>query len=152
MSSSSQNATSFTKSITTEPNTPESSSSPKGEDEEEELSGDFARLTPSSKSARLAFHNLASAIKAKEHVDTYQWHQQFIHIRSSLQPLEDDEEDSTSADNISQDQPTVRIHNGFWRLNMDLRPAKPQYGWFIGRGRWHANAREPYGAVDILLT
>ena len=35
---------------------------------------------------------------------------------------------------------------------MELPPARPQFGWFIGRGRWQASSRDPHGAVDVLLT
>jgi len=143
----SQNAQSF-KSIATEPNTPEPPPAP--DESEEESSGDFARLTPSSISSRLAFHNLVSSLQDEESWETYSWHQRYIHVRKVFESLEDDDEESTGGE--GQMGPPTPIQGGYWRLNMDLRPARPQFGWFIGRGRWEASSRDPHGAVDILLT
>jgi len=144
----SQNAQSF-KSIATEPNTPEPPPAP--EESEEVSSGDFARLIPSSISSRLAFHNLVSSFQDEDNSETYSWHQRYIHARKSLETLEDDDEESTGGEGVQMGPPT-HIQSGYWRLNMELRPARPQFGWFIGRGRWQANSRDPHGAVDILLT
>jgi serine/threonine protein kinase len=144
----SQKTQSF-RSITTEPNTPEPQSI-SGESEEQS-SGDFARLTPSSKSSRLAFHNLVSSFEDGDNWEAYSWHQKFIHVRKTLEALEDDDEESTGGEGLQLGPPT-QIKSGFWRLNMCLRPARAQFGWFIGRGRWQANARDAHGAVDILLT
>jgi hypothetical protein len=143
----SQNAQSY-KSVATEPNTPDPL--PATEESEEDSSGDFARLTPSSISSRLAFHNLVSSIQDEENWETYSWHQKFIHVLKTLEALEDDDEESTGGEGAQL--PQTQIQGGYWRLNMELRPARPQFGWFIGRGRWQANSRDPYGAVDILLT
>jgi hypothetical protein len=144
----SQNAQSF-KSVATEPNTPDPPLA--SEESEEEESGDFARLTPSSISSRLAFHNLVSSIQDEDNVETYSWHQSFIHVRKTFESLEDDDEESTGGEGI-QLGPQTQIQGGYWRLNMELPPARPQFGWFIGRGRWQANSRDPHGAVDVLLT
>lgn len=144
----SQNAQSY-QSVATELNTPEPSQT--CQEIEEESSGDFARLTPSSISSRLAFHNLVTSIKDEENWDIYSWHRRFIHSRNTLDFLEDDDEESTGGEGAQMAPPT-KIQTGYWRLNMDLRSARPQFGWFIGRGRWQANSRDLYGAVDILLT
>jgi hypothetical protein len=144
----SQKAQSF-KSIATEPNTPEQE--PLFEESEEESPGDFARLTPCSRASRLAFHDLVSSFGDGANWETYTWHRKFIHVRETLESLEDDDEESTGGESI-QLGPLTQIRGGFWRLNMDLRPARVQFGWFIGRGRWQANALDSHGAVDILLT
>jgi len=137
-------------SIATEPNTPEPQQTP--EESEQKSSGDFARLTPCSKNSRLAFHDLATAIHEEDDSGTYSWHHRYLHIQNTLETLEeDDEESSTGGEGLELGPPT-KIQTGYWRLNMNLRPARSQFGWFIGRGRWAANARDPHGAVDILLT
>jgi len=138
---------SLTKSVATQPNTPEPESP---SNDSEDSSGDFARLTPSSKSSRLAFHKLVSSFEDDDNWATYSWHQRFIQVEEGLHALEDEEDESTGGENVPT--PAMQIRTGFWRLNMGIRPERPQFGWFIGRGRWQANARDPHGAVDILLT
>jgi hypothetical protein len=92
-----------------------------------------------------------SSFKDEDNLETYSWHQKFIHVRETLETLEEDDGESTGGEGLELG-PATQIQSGFWRLNMELRPARPQFGWFIGRGRWQANAVDAYGAVDILLT
>jgi hypothetical protein len=146
---------SVTSGSTTEPNTPEP---PSINAEDEAIpSGDFARLIPISRSARLAFHNLCLAME--ESPEKYLWHRKFVYVRQRLEELESEiDEQSTSDELVRSPKPhdPALIHGGFWRLNMDLHPANRQLGWVMGKGRW--NTRDSYsssvtgGGVDILLT
>lgn len=131
---------------TTEPNTPEAGPI----ENEKQASGDFARITPISAAARLAFHNLADTID--QNPGTYRWHRRYLHIRDGLELLSDDGGDSTGAEcEASPAQPMI-VRSGFWRLNMGLRPISKALGWFIGKGRWRGHAVGLHGSVDILLT
>jgi hypothetical protein len=140
---------------TTEPNTPEPP--PINIEDEEIPSGDFARLTPISRPARMAFHNLYLAIEQSP--EKYLWHRKFLHFRQNLEELESEIDEHSTSDELarsSKPQDPALVHTGFWRLNMDLHPANRQLGWVMGKGRW--NTRDNYsssstgGGVDILLT
>jgi hypothetical protein len=140
---------------TTEPNTPDP---PPIDLEDEDIpSGDFARLIPISRSARIAFHHLYLAIEQSP--EKYLWHRKFVYVRRNLEELESEIDEQSTSDELvrsprPQDPPLV--HSGFWRLNMDVHPANRQLGWVLGKGRW--NTRDSYsssvtgGGVDILLT
>ena len=146
---------SATSGSTTEPNTPEP---PPIDVEDEDIpSGDFARLIPISRSARIAFHNLYLAMEGSP--ERYLWHRKFVYIRHKLEELETELEEQSTSDELARSPEPQRpslLHSGFWRLNMDLHPANRQLGWVIGKGRW--NTRDSYsssvtgGGVDILLT
>ena len=143
---------------TTEPNTPEASAL---QDGEEEPHGDFARLTPSSRAAKLAFHELFTSLDTE--VERYRWHRNFIYGRPALEPLEDDMDASTSSasernsPDRTAEESSIRhqrylVHHGFWRFNLALPPAEPKLGWMVGRGRYGAVTRDSHAEVDILLT
>jgi hypothetical protein len=75
-------------------------------------------------------------------------------LESELDEHSTSDEVTTS---LQSDKPTLlRVHDGFWRLNLDIRPANRQLGWVMGKGRW--KARDSYasiltgGGVDLLLT
>ncbi len=139
----------------TESNTPEP---PMINDEHEDIpSGNFARLIPISRSARVAFNNLMLAME--ETPEKYTWHRKFIYVRQNLEELEAEIDEQSTSDELAQSpkaQDPSLIHSGFWRLNMDLHPANGQLGWVLGKGRW--NTRDSYsrsitgGGVDILIT
>jgi len=140
---------------TTEPNTPEPP--PVNVDDEEIPSGDFARLAPISRPARIAFHDLYLAIEQSP--EKYHWHRKYLHFRQNLEELEPEIDEQSTSDELARSprprDPTL-VYTGFWRLNMDLHPANRQLGWVMGKGRW--NTRDSYsssstgGGVDILLT
>jgi hypothetical protein len=146
---------SITSGSTTEPNTPEP---PQITSENEDSpSGDFARLIPVSRSARIAFHNLHLAME--ENPTKYLWHRKFIYVRRRLEDLEPEIDEQSTSDERGRStgpQEPSSIQSGFWRLNMDLHPRNRQLGWVLGKGRW--NARDKHsssttgGDVDILLT
>ena len=146
---------SFDSGTTTEPNTPE------GEPGVEELGGEFARLTPTSTAAKLAFHELYISLDAD--VERYGWHRSFIYAKPEPEPLEDDLDISASSasERNSPDPATEKplskrltplVHHGFWRFNLDVPPAEPKLGWMVGKGRWGAVTRDSHGEVDILLS
>jgi hypothetical protein len=138
-------ADSFSQS-TTEPNTPEA-----GPIEDETLpSGDFARITPISTTARIAFHNLADIID--QNLGTYRWHRRYLHIRDAVEPLSDDGGESTGAEGEISPPESRTVRTGFWRLNMEIHPMYEQMGWILGKGRWGNHLRGLHGGVDLLLT
>jgi hypothetical protein len=140
---------------TTEPNTPDSLPNL------DEPRGDFARLTPTSTAAKLAFHELFTSLDTD--AERHRWHRCFIYARPEPEQLEDDLDISASSasernspDPITE-QPLSKqliplVHHGFWRFNLALPPAEPKLGWMVGKGRWGAVARDSHGEVDILLT
>jgi hypothetical protein len=146
---------SITSESTTEPNTPEP---PQINAEDEDIpSGDFARLIPISRSARIAFHYLHLAME--ESPEKYLWHRKFVYVRRRLEDLEPEIDEQSTSDELARStrpQDPGSVHSGFWRLNMDLHPGNRQLGWVLGKGRW--NTRDNYsssvtgGGVDILLT
>lgn len=147
---------SITSGSTTEPNTPEPP--PISTEDEDIPSGDFARLVPISRSARLAFHTMYLAME--ESPAKYFWHRKFVYVRDGQEELEveiDDQSMSDEPGQSSRPQPPTLLHSGFWRLNMDLHPAHRRLGWVIGKGRWntrdgHSSCSVTAGGVDILLT
>jgi hypothetical protein len=146
---------SYDSGTTTEPNTPDSQPSL------EEPHGDFARLTPVSTQAKVAFHELF--ISLDDEVEKYRWHRGFVYAKPEPEPLEDDHD--TSASSASErnsperaiEEPLGRklspfVHHGFWRFNLTLPPSEPRLGWMVGKGRWGAVTRDSHAEVDILLT
>jgi hypothetical protein len=141
---------------TTEPNTPEPD--PINDEDENNPAGDFARLIPRSRQARIAFHEMV--IETNKFPYKYRWHRRFIHVREAMEELEPELDEQSTGDEIKS-SPTeeglalLHVYTGFWRLNMDLHPANWRLGWVIGRGRWSASdayARlATAGGVDILL-
>jgi len=69
---------------TTEPNTPEPL--PIDEDDENNPSGDFARLIPRSRQAHIAFHHVVEVVIASP--EKYAWHRKFIHVHKTMDELE----------------------------------------------------------------
>lgn len=146
---------SFDSGTTTEPNTPD------GQPDLEEPYGDFARLTPTSTAAKVAFHELYISLYAD--VERYGWHRNFIYAKPEPEPLEDDLDISASSASernspvLTTEEPlskrlTPLVHHGFWRFNLDVPPAEPKLGWMVGKGRWGAITRDSHGEVDILLS
>ena len=89
---------------TTRPNSPE----PAAIEDENEPCGDFARLYPRSRAARLAFHYLAICIEQNPGI--YRWQRRFIHIRQELEELEPDATDDSTGDERLHHQ---RIQSSF---------------------------------------
>lgn len=146
---------SYSSGTTTEPNTPD------GEPSLDEPHGDFARLTPTSTAAKLAFHELFTSLDVD--VDRYLWHRCFVYAKPEPEQLEDDLDNSaSSASERNSPEPNTEeplskqliplVHHGFWRFNLALPPAEPKRGWMVGKGRWGAVTRDSHGEVDILLT
>ena len=143
---------SFDTGDTTRPNSLVASDSP---DDPENPPGDFARLMPRSKEAKLAFNELYLAMKKDESLTD--WHRRFIHYRSLPEPLEEREASYSSMSDFSagtpgnEDSVCIPVHLGFWRLNMQLPPHILNAGWSVGKGRW-SKTSDARGCVDILLT
>lgn len=131
---------------TTQPNTPE----PSAITNEADANGDFARLIPTSRAARLAFHRMVLSLNQSP--DKYRWQQRLIHVREGLGALDIELDEHSTGDETQLPSEPLMVHTGFWRLSLDLRAANRQLGWVIGRGRWGGRAVDSYGSVDILLT
>src|SRR3954469_20807168 len=78
----------------TQPNTPQ----PPLIEDENKLSGDFARLIPTSRAARLAFHKLILAFG--QDPDKYRWHRRLVHVREGLERLDDEVDEHSTGDEI----------------------------------------------------
>lgn len=82
--------------LITEPNTPVPL--PINNENEENPSGDFARLVSIFRSARNAFHNLVLAME--ESPEKYYWYRRFVHIRPNLEEMEAELDEQLTGDEL----------------------------------------------------
>lgn len=104
--------------------------------------GDFARLVPKSPLARRAFADIVQRMQQDPRWNEHA--RQFIHFAEYTGSNSDSDvttivEDGTPALNLRW--------YGYYRLNWNIPPARPQLGWILGSSR-----ADQHDAVDLLLT
>ena len=126
---------------TTEPNTP--AEEQQNVDPELDHCGDFARLVPHGRLARLAFSEVVDGIKDQSLPAWNVNAKRFIHIGPRV-AMDDSGLSYSSSDleGVPTQQP--EIWSGWFRLNMEIPPHIPHLGWIAGRGRTDRG-------VDLLL-
>lgn len=123
---------------TTVPNTPAST-------DIDVPQGEFARLTPSNRFARLAFSQVVEMILHDP--DHYTHTQDFIRFAKA------GEEDGFSelsdlGEGMRAPSPPFRLWNGYYRLNLKILPVYPHLGWILGSKPMGGNGQ----GADLLLT
>ncbi len=91
--------------------------------------GEFARLIPSSRLARLAFSQVVEKILHDP--------DEYIHISKFIRFTKAGEEDGFSelsdlSEGVRAPSPPFRLWNGHYNLDLKVPPAKPQLGWILG--------------------
>ncbi|OAL36618.1 hypothetical protein AYO20_04234 [Fonsecaea nubica] len=107
------------------------------------LEGDFARLIPVNRPARLAFSKIAQRIRLDP--DWQKHARQFIHIDETAKELTSFE-DSEADDEVRSRDPSIL--SGHYIFSMTKLPKVPRLGWVWGSGRRDL----PDGHIDFLLT
>ena len=103
--------------------------------------GDFARLIPSSTTARQSFNRLVR--KLSDDSSCMPHARRFIHFEDTVA-----EEEDYSSDASARQPPATNVVCGYYRLNMSLPPNNLRLGWVVGSGRPDLSESE----VDFVLT
>lgn len=112
----------------TEPKTPTDG------DNDIDHNGDFARLIPEGRLARLAFSQI---VDDSHNIPSWNSHaRRFIHVGPRV-PLRGASTGptSSSSDFEGPSQPPEMIWTGWFRLNMGIPPDNASLGWIVGSGR-----------------
>ena len=125
-------------SSSTVPNTPFSSSDsvPASND------GDFARLIPANRLARLAFSNVATQLQTYPEFNPHAM--LFMHIQSAVV----DETSASEAEDRFAIETDPILWSGYYRFNLRIMPSSFLLGWVAGSGRENLD----FGGIDFLLT
>lgn len=102
--------------------------------------GDFARLIPMSPLARTAFNEVVRNLCGRP--DALRHARRFIHF----EPV-DSPDGESSADETAKEETNTQQWCGYYRLNLDIPPNKPNLGWVVGSSRRTLDEKD----VDLLL-
>jgi hypothetical protein len=95
--------------------------------------GDFARLIPANNAARKAFHVIVGKMMEDP---TWEVHaRQFVHVDEKSYPLVETEDSDSDIQYSNASPSPIMLHQGHYRLNLNLAPQNVKLGWVIGKGR-----------------
>lgn len=104
--------------------------------------GDFARLVPANRAARVAFSEIVGEVKSDSNWNRHA--QRYIHINGKEELLSE-----LSASETETEAKEQRcLWTGYYRFNINIPPFSQGLGWIAGSGRKDLE----HGGVDFLLT
>lgn len=108
--------------------------------------GDFARLVPANRAARIAFNEVVDKLRTPDSGWTETGLEKYMHIDRVKVDVHEENSDTDTDGDIPP--LTISLWTGYYRLNLDIPPSNGKIGWVVGRGRSDLINR----GIDFLLT